>query len=225
MEIMKNLNKHILNFDLTWIYVEDQLNGTNTLSSEILNIIKLKEGCFFTLLPDDADLKEIYNFKCGGILPQYPEEENIINGVKSTFSWIPNIRKEIAHLILTIFSMNQDVSCLIDCVLSSPKDEYYQLYSDNYSYFLDDEVYFILSKNNFSSENLLKCLDESESFWHSLCVLTKANLSEEKIILSKAKIKEICSFTELAMVGAYDGEGYVFWEKNSKNKNNSFFAL
>ena len=45
-------------------------------------------------------------------------------------------------------------------------------------------------------------------------MLTSANLTEVNKTLSLEKIKEICLKTELAMVGAYDGEGFVFWEKN-----------
>lgn len=88
---------------------------------------------------------------------------------------------------------------------------------DNYSVFHNDEVYSLLNKNNISQEVILQCLRFSTSFWHSLCVFTTADLNDVSKELSKKNIREICLMTEIVMVGAYDGEGYVFWEKNDKN--------
>ena len=64
----------------------------------------------------------------------------------------------------------------------------------------------------------------STSFWHSLCVFTTADFTGVTQTLSLEKIKEICLKTELVMVAAYDGEGYVFWEKNLTNTSKGFFA-
>ena len=33
--------------------------------------------------------------------------------------------------------------------------------------------------------------------------------------LSEEKLKEICTMAKFVIVGAYDGEGYIFWEKTS----------
>ena len=96
---MKLLYKHKLDFDRTLEYVKDNWDDVTTLSREILNLLDFKTGYFFTLLPSDANLKAIYDFKLGGILPQFPEQEHIVNGYRSTFSWIPTIDTEISHLI------------------------------------------------------------------------------------------------------------------------------
>jgi hypothetical protein len=221
---MKQLIKHKLKFDSAWEYVRENLDNVNALSSELLNLLDFKNGYFFTLLPDEANLTEIYHFKCGGILLQYPEEEHVVNGYKSTYSWIPDIDKELSPLILKEIKSKYELSCLIDDVSASPKDKYYTLYSDNFSFFYGDEVYYLLKKNNVSVELLLKCLRASTSFWHSLCVFTTADFNGVTETLSLEKIKEVCLKTQLVMVGAYDGEGYLFWEKNITNASMEFFA-
>lgn len=222
MEVMKKLNKHQLEFNPVWEYVQDNLDDVNTLSSELLQLLDFKKGHFFTLLPNDANFEEIYHFKYGGILPQYPEEKYFINGHWSSYSWIPDIYLELSQLILKEITYKDRLSCFMDDVLASPKDEYYTLYSDNFSLFYDEEVYYLINKENISLELLRKCLRFTTSFWHSLCVFTRGDFNG-LTTLGLEKIKEICLKTDLVMIGAYDGEGYVFWEKNLTSTEKGFF--
>ena len=71
---------------------------------------------------------------------------------------------------------------------------------------------------------VIECLKHSKSFWHSLSVLTTANLSSIEKRLDFDKIEDRCRQTVLIMVGAYDGEGYVFWEKNPGEGATGFFC-
>jgi hypothetical protein len=224
MEMMKQLNKHKLDFDLVWEYVQDDLDKTNALSSELLNSLAFKDGYFFTLLPDDANLKNIYDFKGGLVLPQYPEEEHIVNDHRSTYSWVPDIEDEMSHLILKEIKSKDDLSCIFDNVSGTASDIYYIHFSDAHPLFYEKEVYFLLEQNNLSIELVLKCLKASFSFWHSLCVFTTADFTNVSKNLSLEKINEICLTIELVMIGAYDGEGYVFWEKKLTNASKGFFA-
>ena len=57
---MKKLKKHKLKFDLTWKYIQNSLREINTLSNELLNLLKFKNGKFFTLLPWNANVERIY---------------------------------------------------------------------------------------------------------------------------------------------------------------------
>jgi hypothetical protein len=57
---MKHLNKHNLDFSSTWKYVQFVLDNANRLSCELLNTVNFADGCFFTLLPNDANIKRIY---------------------------------------------------------------------------------------------------------------------------------------------------------------------
>ena len=76
-----------------------------------------------------------------------------------------------------------------------------------------NEIYYLLEKNNISTELITECLRASNAFWHSLCVLTEANL-DDRIAreISTEKIQEITLKAKLIIIGAYDGEGYIFWE-------------
>ena len=114
MEMTQLLKKYELNFDLSWTYTLDQLKEVNALSVEVLKLVDFKKGHFFTLLPDDADFEMLHNFKIGLILPQYPEQEQIVDGKKSTFSWIPSIKEELSELIFNEMKSKLQFTCIFD---------------------------------------------------------------------------------------------------------------
>ena len=221
--MIKQLHKHKLDFDLTWEYVQDDLDKTNKLSAELLHLLNFKDGYFFTLLPAGAKLEEIHHFKLGGILPQYPKELNMINGNLSSYSWIPDLNEEVSQLILQEINSKPQLSCIIDKITGTASEACYATYFEANPLFYEKEVYFLFGRRNASIELLQKYLKISTSFWHSLCVLTTADLKDITKTLSFEKVKEICLEAELLMIGAYDGEGYVFWEKNSINGSKGFF--
>ena len=66
-----------------------------------------------------------------------------------------------------------------------------------------------------SIQNFMDCFKASRSFWHSLAVISEVNIQpiKESRNLSLEQIKNICSNVKMFFIGAYDGEGYVFWEK------------
>jgi len=215
---MKHLNKYKLNYNHAWKYVQNNLDKSNVLSSELLNLSIFKNGYFFTLLPNDANTERIYEFESGVILPQNPKEEYFVSGEKNTYSIIPTIRNELSELLLKEIKSSDQLCCFFDDVTRSPIDKYStdSLYA--HLLFYEDEVYYLLEKNEISSELIMQCLRASNAFWHSLCVLTKTNfkdLVDKK--LSLEKIKDICLNAQLIIIGAYDGEGYVFWEKTHNN--------
>ena len=65
----------------------------------MLQLLNLKQGAFFTLLPKSANLSQLYKFQYGGILVQNPIEQQIIDGHISFYSWIPTIREELSVLM------------------------------------------------------------------------------------------------------------------------------
>ena len=83
-----------------------------------------------------------------------------------------------------------------------------------YGYHYKNEVYYIPSSAQLTEELILECMRISNVTWHSMCVLSEVNFEDsiEKNI-SEEKISEISQKTKMIIVGAYDAEGYVFWER------------
>jgi hypothetical protein len=219
---MKKLNKHILNFELAQRYVKDTLIDVNVLSEELLNALDFKNGHFFTLLPEDANLENLYKFTAYGILPQTPEIEYLVNEQKASYSEIPTVDEEVADFILKTVQSNAKFSCIFDDFEATTTEilELSNLNSNNFyshSFFYEKEVYYLIENKTLSQELIEKGLMVSNTFWHSLCILTEVSLKNLKNkCLSLEKIREVCEKTKMIMVGAYDREGFVFWEERQE---------
>jgi len=214
---MKQLNKHKLNFTTVFKYVQFNLYNVNTLSSELLKFINFNHGNFFTLLPNDANIERLYNFETGLILPQNSEKKYVPSEGEDAYSVIPTIRNELSELILKEIKSNNRLSCVFDDVIRSPMDKYHMELFHSHGLFYKNEVYYLLEKSKISKDLIRECLRASNAFWHSLCILTKVDIkSFSSKELSLEKIKDICLQTDLIMLVAYDGEGYILWEHKDK---------
>jgi len=189
------LTKHILNFDLALDYSVDNLQGTNALSSKLVELIPFYEGNFFTLIRKESDINKIHQFEWYGVLG--------------------GIRDQSELFVLDYLLSNPELSCVFDDYNSTYKPE------STYSLFLQtglvygNEIYYLVTQKNASLELLEECFCASDAQWHALCVLTSANLDLKSKFLSIEQIEEICLKTQLIVLGAYDSEGYVFWERKT----------
>lgn len=212
MEMMKKLFKHPLDFEILYPYFKNRLEGVNALSNELINLVNFKDGIFFTLLPDDANLDRIYELKAGLVLPQFPQMLN--EKGKGKFQYIPTIEEEISEYIYNKLCSDNMLTCVIDDYNSSPDSKFSEYFKLNgLLLFYNNEVYYKLRIPQTNSNIIEECLGYSNTFWHSLCLLTKADFNIINETLNLEEIKEICLKAHLIMVDAYDAEGYVMWEK------------
>jgi len=210
---MRQLYKHLLDFDSAWKFTYDCLYDVNHISSELLNVIDFKSGYFFTLLPKEANIERLYEFKSGLILPQ-SEESYYVNGKKCTFTRIPTIDEEIADSILKEIK-SKNLCCVFDDVTRYPAERNLTELFKNHGLSYETEVYYFLNKKIASEELIAECLSYSNAFWHFLCIFTKKILPQNSKKMSSELINEICTNTVKIMVGAYDREGYIFWERTN----------
>ena len=192
---MKEMQRYELEFDRSYRYFIFSLYDINRISSVLLDAIDFKKGRFFVLLPDDADLEYVYPFRWGGVCSSN--------------------REGCAEFILEYVERNKrELSCIFD----SFNDDWSEINKDSwrmtYGYHYKNEVYYIPSSAQLTEELILECMRISNVTWHSMCVLSEVNFEDsiEKNI-SEEKISEISQKTKMIIVGAYDAEGYVFWER------------
>ena len=108
-------------------------------------------------------------------------------------------------------------SCIFDDVNVNKSDNFEDSFSLNFSLYFKNEVYYAIKRNNLSNDTFLKCMLASDGIWHSLCIITTFNLDDMiSKELNQDVIEKICTNSLLVMFGAYDGEGYIFWEKNEQ---------
>jgi hypothetical protein len=224
---MKKLIKYELNAELVWPFFQDNLNGANALSIELLQIFKKEEGRFFALLPEDANLEYLYRFKHGCILPQNPIKYGPVGNLGNFhYREKVSISDDLANIIGDFLRRDENITCIIDDVIRYSTDKKIQEGRDdlkNYTAYSGRDVYYLLSKNNAEPSIIFKCLCRNRGYWHALSILSKISLKDyigkqiEKPILT-----QICCNAQMIIVGAYDGEGYIFWEKSNPNGSCSF---
>jgi hypothetical protein len=210
------LIRYDLDFDKAVLYVKEQLLVGNTFSHELFNCIDFKNGCFFTLLSEDANLKEVYEFNGGWVLPQketieYKDE----NGKSSSFTWTPSVKKEVGLLVYERMNALEKSTCVFEDVVSSLTDPRLDFFY-KHGFTFKDEVYYSIDKVSASGELILKAIHKSDSLWHLIFIITEIDLELRSCAaVSLSEIQTICRNTHLLAVGAYDGESFVFWEPNN----------
>lgn len=215
MEVMRELIKHSLSFEKTIAYFKEQIEMDNVLSKCVLESVSFEEGSFYTLLTSDANLSKVYQFKVGHILPPNPLQK--VNNPKSKsvseFEWINSIDDEFAEYLSNILKQSSNKICIFDDALREI-DELDELVKEKVAISIDKEVYYILTKESqFSS--IKKVLKNSQNFWHCLGIITTYQLKKSQV--DHTDFKELCQKIELIITEAYDGEGYLMWEKNTSN--------
>jgi hypothetical protein len=212
---MKKMFEHQLQYDRSFDYIKNNLENTSSLSTELLHLVSFESGSFFTILPIDANFEKLYDFDSGGILPQNIEKEFVSSKNLGTYSEIPTLQDELANYVIRKAKKNKKLSCVLDDIDRSPDNHSLGFFrSKKVSYSFNKEHYFVIKNDEFSYDLIIKCLEKSNAIWHSLCVLATINLTYiSGQTLSAETIQHICQNAQTIIVGAYDSEGYVLWEK------------
>ncbi|MCH9634056.1 MAG: hypothetical protein S4CHLAM7_07940 [Chlamydiae bacterium] len=186
------MEKIKLDFDKAFAYFKDNLEGTNSLCDYLMN--HLKNGSFFTYLPDFTDKNAIYNFKLGGI-------------AKGLIAEFPNF-------LVSLINSKKKASYIFDALGMTYDKEMEDPIFHQYGRYIDDEVYFYISKKNANLETLKECYYRSHAIWHSVCILVNDEIQEiPNTEISNKELQLIYEKIEMIFVLAYDAESYVVWEK------------
>ena len=202
-----DLIKHDLDFTKTFSYFIDHMHWESTLSNKIVDNIDFEKGKFYTFQPITANLKKIYDFSEGGILPQ-----NIpYKSGDSIWMEIPNIKSEIAN-----FVYNSALENVIDFVFfedynASPRNKH--LVIDNVDLIIYKEQIYYLIKNPILLKDLKNAIQKTQSLTHSILLLGKG-LKTQKFD-SEEDFDTVSKSAVIIGTTAYDGEGFIFWEKNN----------
>ncbi len=213
---MRKVIKYCLNHETTLNYFKNYFTKRNELSKSILNFIDFNKGHFYTLLPEDADISKLYQFEFGKILPSNPTEKIHINKL-GTFQgeWVNSIDEELVEWIYDKLQYKK-LACLMENLIQEPTDPHMDLYRSIGIHY-NKEVFYLISQNDFAKELIKKALNECSCAWHFVSVifdLNKLNFNNKQI--TQKDFINVCANTLIIIIGAYDGEGYVFWEKQNK---------
>lgn len=193
---MMQLNQYLLEFSKAIAYFQYNLDGTNTLSSAVCKYVQFEKGTFYTILRANLSEEQLYGFRWGGI------------GGSS--------REKVVNILLKKSLGNPKVHLIFDDVDATYSPSYeWSLFSD-FGVHYDEEVYYIISGQGVSKDLLNQGLNATAAIWHALCVLSDVDFSRgTDQSIKESEIVNFAKGAQMIVVGAYDGEGYVCWEKNN----------
>ncbi len=227
----KKLTRHNLDYEKTIIYVKDQLDIGYVLSEE-LNLLNFEEGQFFTLLPENVDLNKIYDFFGGLILPKNETKAQTSESsgkVHEDSKWAPTLNEEISFHISEEFKCKNDYAGIFEDVqqeLTSPHLEFFY----EFGFSCLNQIYYFLSKKDASPELVYTAMSEADAIWHLLFIITEVDSEFIKQFRpgQKINLEHIKKFRDrirLLALGAYDGEGCIFWEPTTAPQFFSTFKI
>jgi hypothetical protein len=213
---LKHIRKFKLNFFDTLAYFIDHIQCDRTLSETLIKKIDFMQGDFFTLLPANTNIENISKLSQGGILPSKPfglpiyKNDNPLELFQP--QCIQTMDLELCKFINGIISKNKEKYIVIENYMLDPCSKYVEIPNVKMIPF-NNEVYYFLNEFN-SIKDIEKTIKKSNEIWHFLMMVTKINFSS-KNKLEVDEINYMCDNTDLIITCAYDGEGYIFWEKHN----------
>jgi hypothetical protein len=222
---LKTMNEYreiILNNSKTLPYIKKCLLSGHTLSKTIIENISLENSWTSTWFPTDGNEENLYNFKYGGIIPEPPKSEwhKSIGKEGNKAIWVP-IRSVIVPIINTIrifVSEDERRICFFDDTLAKSTDSGLSEYSTLLKTY-NNEVYHLINRERSTDKEIHETINWTYSFWPPIIgILTSLPDFLQRDIDEKQITVEIIETagkrTEMIIVSAYDGEGYLIWHKN-----------
>lgn len=207
------VKKYYLDFAKTYPYFIQQILWKQ-LSKKIVDKVPLTHGKFYTILPENAFIEKMYEFSAGWIIPPKPtgEIDSTIEGVKFNVHRVKTLREELCHFFHAFLKKSNENKVIIEFTSGDYLTKNIDIKGVK-TIFFKDEVYFILDhKSSFDSIEL--AVNKGCDDWHALIVLLNKS-SELPVNLNDQDLENICSNVFQVVTTAYDGESYLFWEKNS----------
>ncbi len=210
---IRKLIQYELDFNKTEIYFKEYLIQKHYLFDALRSNTSFRKGNFYTLLTEDADLAKLHEFEIGHILPPNPIEDVYISSLGRTFKGEPvnSIDHEFVYFIYEIIK-NKHISLLAEDFVASPTDPHIDLYY-KIGLHLGEEVFYLITPENLTKTLIKKLFKTCGSWFFIAALFDMNNLDFKNKEIKESDFLKICSNTSMIIISAYDGEGYLIWEK------------
>ncbi len=209
----KQIMKTPLKCDEAKEYCLGVLSDGNALAKELLKVVNFDDGKFFAVTAQSAGINGIYNFRFGGILPENPLETMVVLGKEYPARKKSTSVLELAQYLDELLGKNKNLWCLFEDLVRSKSDFLGEQTEENTAYF-EEEVFYYLRGDEFSLEKGMHLIRYSNAQWYYMNVITSEPILSVQDNLTIELIRDIAAKTTNIVIGAYDMEGYVVWEKN-----------
>lgn len=200
-----------LDRDIVHPYVIEQLHDGNTLSKVLLQRVSFDKGRYFALLHPSADPSKIYKFRVGGILPLNPLETVTVGEKHYLGRKKANSVSCLAEYLIN--AMQLKGCCYFEDLVHQKEDPIAVKYKKNTLYYRD-EPYLFVQNEDFCIESIMKVIQYADAQWRYMNVVSE-EFPGFSLDITEEKLQKIALETVCLVLGAYDMEGFIVWERLS----------
>lgn len=198
-------------------YIKEHLSLGKQLSKLLLGIHNFEKGKVVTFADESVDSISLRSLNTGGIILPHDHGQEITDSSGKQWRIVekPNMNKELETLIGDYLHKDDDRVVVFEDALAHASDPNVPA---NLKYrTFDNDVYYLLESDDQCSESIGETLKEAQS-WLFICVLTSSVRFKrgglENRHLSKDDLRQFAERAIAIVIGAYDGEGFIIWEKS-----------
>ncbi|MFH1230962.1 MAG: hypothetical protein V1709_05635 [Planctomycetota bacterium] len=189
------------------------------LARLVLELVNLKQGTIYTMLPPNISLKQINEFENGGVIPLSDKDRaniTLIGGgvmvpTPNNFNCLYSIIKEYLR------GNNQNICIFIDAMANVDDKGMQEEKTDFFTF--QNNIYWCITSANAEEDKIKTVMMNSSDAWIGfLGILTSTEkLETPPFNKREVTLKELGVFaknTSRIIVSAYDGESFLIWEKS-----------
>jgi len=194
-------------------YVREQLFlGGKTLSNFLLSI-PLEKGKIFAIVPDNTDSQILFQFETGGV---YTYDQDLFKRKPVLIPIRNDSRPFVIDLIENYIKINESHCCIFEEPVGQPNFPYVIQSGIEYVH-IENEMYYFFDEKNSDREKLEDAFTTSEGYYF-LCGLSSLPIEEHSLFapfkeITSGYLKKIAENLTAFITRAYDGEGYLMWER------------
>lgn len=215
-----NTLKKIFLGDKANSYILDSLNSGKTLSKLLAEVHDIKKGNIFTYIPDNLDLEDAEDFS-GGL---YKTKNRLLVheyylpngklGVVKNKQYIPDASYWLVDEIMNKLTLKEGSAGILEDPIQQVHDPVQQSELADNEFYFGSEVYHIINKK-MDADDAQTIISRIYNFSPPL-VGAIVDISEEipqRKLIEKDLLRKLAESAKYIIVGAYDSEGYLIWEK------------
>ncbi|MGH8467794.1 MAG: hypothetical protein ACREVY_01985 [Gammaproteobacteria bacterium] len=204
-------------------YISDTLANGGVLSNKLLSVLDLGRGRIFAPLPEGANTNLADRYRCGGVLPQLEEQESLSinkNGRIVSVRQTPTLEPFLKDVVLGYIHDQKERIVVLEDPIARPSDRKLtdnHLLS-NHTLRYKKEIYYSLG-HDCAPDVVDIAIRTACTSWHFLGVfITTVGIAELDGVITEKMLDHLCVSNAFAIVvGAYDGEGFIFWASDLPN--------
>lgn len=199
-------------------YVREQLKGINTLCNALLAVVDGEDGKTFTLAPTGTPHERLYQFTWGGLLPENIENAQRAMTAPPTGSGymvaVVSLQDEQDAWLAAELARYPDGGCIVDDVNPTWSDVTTRPYFANmpHAFGVDEEVYH-LSTTDEGEDGIANALNQGNALWHGVAAVCAARPVVTDRTSTREEIERVARTVTAITCRAYDGEGFVCWQR------------